>query len=316
MASVRLSVIIVTYNSRATLWPCLRSLWPQVGADDEVIIVDNASSDGTLDDLDAAFPGVRLIRNPRNVGYASGNNVALREARGECVLLLNPDVVLEPNALQVALTYLAQHPDVGILGPKVLLPNGRLDPPARRTFKTPATYLYKLTGLSWLFPRHPQFGRYYLSYLDDDCITDVDAVVGAFLLARRDVVDEIGLLDERFFMYCEDEDWCWRARLAGWRIVYHPGVLAYHRKGSSARKVRFRMIFHWHRSIFIFHRKNIAPRYPVIVNVPVYGGMLASLLLTLGITGVRQLVPRRTEPLIPPTVPDAQSLGRSPSRSV
>jgi GT2 family glycosyltransferase len=315
MTRPRLSSITVTYNSGALIGACLRALWPQLDPSDEVFVVDNASSDGSLDGLAGAFPGVRLIQNSTNLGYAGGNNVALRRARGEYILLLNPDVVLDPRALSIALAYLDANPDVGVLGARILLPTGRLDPPARRTFKTPATYLYKLMGLSRLFPRHRRFGHYYLSYLDDDCIADVDAVVGAFLLTRRSVVEQVGLLDERFFMYCEDEDWCWRAKQAGWRIVYHPDVVAHHRKGSSARMRRFAMICHWHRSIFLYHRKNIAPRYPAMVNVPIYGGMLASLMLTLGITGVRQLL-RRDGPRLPaspatpvPAAPDRLASG-------
>jgi GT2 family glycosyltransferase len=304
MTRPRLSVIIVTYNSRALIGACLRALWPQLDPSDEVFVVDNASSDDSLEGLAGAFPGIQLIQNPMNVGYAGGNNVALRHARGEYILLLNPDVVLDSCALTIAIPYLDANPEVGVLGARVLLPTGRLDPPARRTFKTPATYLYKLTGLSRLFPRNRRFGRYYLSYLDDNCLTDVDAVVGAFLLIRRSVVEQIGLLDERFFMYCEDEDWCWRAKRAGWRIVYHPDVVAHHWKGSSTRMRRVAMVCHWHWSIFLYHRKNIAPRYPAMVNVPIYGGMLASLALTLGITGVRQLLHRDGSPHPSPAATD------------
>ena len=292
MTGSRRSVITVTYNSGALIWRCLSALRPQLHAGDEVFLVDNASTDHSLNGIEEAFPGLRVIRNVDNRGYAAANNQALRLAQGDYVLLLNPDVVLAPGALATATAYLDAHPDVGILGPKILLPNGRLDPPARRTFKTPATYFYKLTGLSWLFPRHHRFGRYYLSYLDDDLLTDVDAVVGAFMLIRRATMARIGLLDERFFMYCEDEDWCWRAKQDDWRVVYHPAVIAHHYKGSSTRLRPFSMIYHWHRSILLYHRKNIAPRYPAVVNTLVYGAMILSYLLTMSINGIRRLVPR------------------------
>jgi len=305
MSRCRLSVIIVTYNSRGLIERCLRALWPQLQSADEVFVVDNASTDRGVEGLETAFPGLQVVRNRQNLGYAAGNNAALRQARGEYLLLLNPDVVLGPNALAVATVYLDNNADVGILGAKILLPSGRLDPPARRTFKTPATYLYKLTGLSWLFPRHPRFGRYYLSYLDEDAITEVDAVVGAFLMVRRALVEQVGLLDERFFMYCEDEDWCWRAKQAGWRVVYHPQVVAHHRKGSSTRTRRFAMACHWHRSIFLYHRKNIAPRYPAVVNGAVYAGMALSLGVTLGVSSVRRLLGRDGPPAMPPSGGDA-----------
>ncbi len=292
MTSSRVSVVTVTYNSGAHIWRCLSALWPQLQATDEVFLVDNASTDDSLAGIEAAFPGLRVIRNADNRGYAAANNQALRLAQGDYLLLLNPDVVLAPSALATATTYLDDHPDVGILGPKILLPSGRLDPPARRTFKTPATYFYKLTGLSWLFPNHRRFGRYYLSYLDDDMLTEVDAVVGAFLLIRRATIARIGLLDERFFMYCEDEDWCWRAKQDGWRVVYHPAVIAHHDKGSSTRLRPFSMIDHWHRSILLYHRKNIAPRYPAPVNAFVYGAMALSYLVTMSINGFRRVAPR------------------------
>jgi len=207
---------------------------------------------------------------------------------------LNPDVVLEPTALATATAYLDAHPDVGILGARILLPDGRLDPPARRTFKTPATYFYKLSGLSWLFPNNRRFGHYYLSYLNDDLLTEVDAVVGAFLFIRRATIARVGPLDERFFMYCEDEDWCWRVKQDGWRVVYHPEVIVHHFKGSSTQLRPFTMIYHWHRSILLYHQKNIAPRYPAPANLLVYGAMGLSCLLTMGINGLRRVVPGRT----------------------
>ncbi len=304
------SVITVTYNSGSLIWRCLAALWPQLHAGDEVILVDNASSDGSLEGIEGAFPGLRVIRNAQNRGYAAANNQAIRLAQGDYVLLLNPDVILERNALATATAYLDAHPDVGILGARILLPDGRLDPPARRSFKTPATYFYKLSGLSWLFPNNRRFGHYYLSYLNDDLLTEIDAVVGAFLFIRRATIARVGLLDERFFMYCEDEDWCWRVKQDGWRVVYHPEVIAHHFKGSSTRLRPFTMIYHWHRSILLYHQKNIAPRYPAPVNVLVYGAMGLSCLLTMGINGLRRLAPSR---IIARQAPAAALVDSSPT---
>ncbi len=292
MSDVRVSVLIVNYNAGGLLGDCLAHLWPQLQPGWQAFVIDNASTDDSLADLERSFAGLRVIRNDRNLGYARANNQAMRLASADLILLLNPDVRLEPGALATASTYLAAHPEVGILGPRILRPNGRLDPPARRSFKTPATYLYKVTGLSRLFPRHPEFGRYYLSFLDETQITEVDAVVGAFLMIRREVVDQIGPLDERFFMYCEDEDWCWRAKQAGWRVVYHPGIVVHHRRGSTTAKHPFRMAYHLHRSYFLYHRKNIAARYPAIVNVAVYLGIGAGFLAALAGRAVKRLVAR------------------------
>jgi GT2 family glycosyltransferase len=285
-----LSVLIVTYNAGPLLGECLAHLWPQLEPGFEVFLVDNASTDGSVEDLEQAYPGLRLIRNTHNVGYARANNQALRQAGGRYALLLNPDAILEPGALATARAYLDLNPKVGVLGPRILRPDGRLDPPARRSFKTPTSYFYKMLGLSRFFPRHPRFGRYYLSYLDEMALTDVDSVVGAFLMIRREVIDQIGLLDERFFMYCEDEDWCWRAKQAGWRVVYHPGIVVRHHRGSSTGRHPFRMAYHLHRSYFLYHRKNIAPRYPAAVNGAVYGGIALALGAALVARGGRRLV--------------------------
>jgi GT2 family glycosyltransferase len=222
-----------------------------------------------------------VLENNGNPGYAVANNQAIRESRGRYVLLLNPDVILAPNALATAVQLMDAQPTVGIMGPRIVLPDGTLDRPCRRSFKTPGTYFFMLVGLTRAFPRHPRFGKYYLSWLDEHQPVDVDAVIGAFLLIRREVIDEIGMLDERFYMYCEDEDWCFRAKQAGWRIRYEPGVLVTHYKGSSSAKRPRRMIYERHKAILQFHCKNIAPQYSWPVNAAVYAGMLASLGLSL-----------------------------------
>src|SRR5437762_539513 len=227
----RMSVVVITYQSAATLPALWRSLAPELAelGRTELYLIDNASSDESRhvlrDIVDESSRDstngsrVELRANRQNLGFARACNQALARATGRYVLLLNPDTVLEEGALIRAVEFLDAHPDVGILGPRVQLPNGRLDAPCRRSFKTPAIYFYKLSGLSRIFPRSRRFGRYYLSYLDERVTTDVDAVIGAFLLIRREVIEQIGPMDERFFMYCEDEDWCFRAKQAGWRVV-------------------------------------------------------------------------------------------------
>ena len=271
-----LSVVIVNYNGGLLLNDCLARLAAAVPPDTEIFVVDNASKDGSAHATEAR-PGTRLIRNARNVGYGAANNQALRLARGTFILLLNPDALVAPDAISTGLAYLRANPDVGILGGRILLPDGRLDPPARRSFKTPATYFYKFLGLSRAFPRSRRFGRYYMSHLDEHAMADVDSVVGAFMLLPRTLIDEIGGFDERFFLYCEDEDLCWRARQANWRVVYHPGVIVEHHKGSSTGQRPLRTVWHFHRSLVLYHRKNIAPRYPAPVNAAVYAGIAAGL---------------------------------------
>jgi GT2 family glycosyltransferase len=285
------SVIVVSFNGGDLVRTCLKALWPQLEAGSEVFVVDNNSSDGSVDNLEAEFPGLHVIRNPTNDGYAKANNQAIAVAQGTYILLLNPDVQVEPGAVATAMAYLDENPDVSILGPKVLK-NGRLDPPARRSFKTPETYFYKALGLARLFPRHRRFGRYYLGYLDEDQITDVDSVVGAFLMIRRSVVEQIGPLDERFFMYSEDEDWCWRAKQAGGRVVYHPGVVVHHIRGATTSKYRLRMTYHSHRSYWLYYKKNVAGRYPGPVNWMVYGLIGAGLAASVTLGSARSVAQR------------------------
>jgi GT2 family glycosyltransferase len=287
-----LTVIVVNYNGAATVRRCLRALWEQREPDWETILVDNASSDGSARGLAEDFSGLRVVFNTHNSGFAAANNLALRSISGRNVLLLNPDVVAEAGAIRTAVEYLEDNADVGIVGARVLLPGGHLDPAARRSFKTPGTYLYKWLGLCRRLPRHPRFGRYYLSYLDENQITDVDSVPGAFLLIRRAVVERIGLLDERFFMYCEDEDWCLRAKQGGWRVVYHPAVVVHHAKGSSTRQRRLRMAYHFHRSLILYHRKNIAPHHAKPLNATVYAGIGVGMLRAIAIALLRSGVAR------------------------
>ena len=284
--SVPLSVVIVNYDTGAYLGACVTQLLPQLPPGSEVIVVDNASTDGSADPL-RTVAGVRVMLNRDNLGYAKATNQALAEARGERILLLNPDTFVEDGSLGVALRFLDGHPDVGVVGARIVLDDGRIDPASRRSFKTPETYLYKMTGLSRLFPKDRRFGRYYLSYLDPEAVADVDATVGAFMLIPHRVITEVGGFDERFYMYCEDEDLCWRIKVAGWRVVSHPGVIVRHRKGTSTRQRRTRMLVHFHRSLLLYHRKNIAPRYPAVVNLAVYAGIIATLAMRLPLSLVR-----------------------------
>jgi GT2 family glycosyltransferase len=286
----RLSVIIVNYNAGPLILSCVRSVIPQLGPDDGIVVVDNGSTDGSDRHLEATFGELRFLRNRRNLGFAAAVNAGLRTTDSNYVLLLNPDARLGPGALDTAVRYVADHPDIGILGARVVLPDGTVDPASHRSFKTAGTYFYKATGLTRRFPRNARLGAYYVSALDELAIADVDSVVGAFMLVRRSLIDTIGLLDESFFMYCEDEDWCWRAKQQGYRVVYNPNIVVYHLKGSSAGKRRLRSLYHWHRSLALYHRKNIAGRYPLAVNAAIYAGIGAGFVAAIVGYGARRLL--------------------------
>ncbi|HEY3063851.1 MAG TPA: glycosyltransferase family 2 protein [Chloroflexota bacterium] len=280
-----ISIVILNFNTRAHLAACLRSVQAEVRAGDEVFVVDNSSSDGSVDIVERDFPWVRLIRSPVNGGFAHGNNQALRLATREAVLLLNPDTILPVGALNAFEERLASHPDAGILGPKLLKPNGTMHLACRRSFPTPAVAFYRLSGLSRLFPRSPTFGRYNLTYIDPDKPIEVDAVCGACLLIRRSVVERIGLLDERFFMYGEDVDWCLRARQDGWTVRYEPAVIVQHQHGAASRQRALRTTFHFFRAMDLFYRKHYVRRYhPLVtgaVRTAIYGALAVSVCRTL-----------------------------------
>ncbi len=224
-------------------------------------VVDNASSDGSADMVAAEFPEVRLIRNPANNGFSAGNNLGMRafgfpEARrAQHVLLLNPDTVVPPGAIAKMLAFLRGNPDVGVVGPRLLLMDGSLDKACRRSFPTPAVSFYRLTKLHTLFPKSRRFNRYNMEYLDEREQTDVDAVVGACMLVRGEAVQQIGLLDEQFFMYGEDLDWCLRIKGADWRVVYYPDAIVHHIKRAASSKSP-KAQYEFQRAMWLFYKKH------------------------------------------------------------
>jgi N-acetylglucosaminyl-diphospho-decaprenol L-rhamnosyltransferase len=281
---VDLSIIILNYNTCAHLRVCLHTLLADQLPNTEVFVVDNASSDGSGDMVAAEFPTVRLIRSQHNGGFAYGNNQALRLARGEAVLLLNPDTLIQPGAIRQLMTLLQSHPEAGIVGPKLLRPDGSMHLACRRSFPTPSVAFYRIAGLSRAFPKSPIFGRYNLTYVDPDQPIEVDSVCGACLLIRRCVFERIGMLDERFFMYGEDLDWCLRARQAGWTVRYEPSVVVQHQHGAASRARALRTNFHFFRAMDLFYEKHYVQRYHPLLTGVVRTSIYAALLITLSRT--------------------------------
>jgi GT2 family glycosyltransferase len=197
------------------------------------------------------------------------------------VLLLNPDTLLPAGGLDALVQRLREHPEAGIVGPKLLRPDGSMHLACRRSFPTPPVAFYRLSGLSRLFPRSRRFGQYNLTYADPDQAMEVDAVCGACLLIRRAVIDRIGLLDERFFMYGEDLDWCLRARQAGWAVRYEPEVVVRHQHGAASRKRALRTTFHFFRAMDLFYRKHYVRRYHPLVTGMVRTGIYGALALAM-----------------------------------
>jgi len=274
---VDLAIIIVNYNTRRELANCLRSIAEsRTRHTYEVIVVDNRSADGSVDMVRRDHPWVHhIIEADRNGGYAYANNLGLRRAgfgegrtkpKARYILLLNPDTVLPPEALERTVSYMDAHPDVGVLGPKLVREDGSLDKACRRSFPTPLVSCYHVTYLDRLFPSSPRFARYNLTFLDPDVPAEVDSVVGAFMLVRGDALQQAGLLDEAFFMYGEDLDLCYRIKQHGWRVVYEPSVTVLHIKGAASRQVSTRAIVAFYDAMRIFHAKHYRANTCFLVN--------------------------------------------------
>ena len=255
-----LTVIIVNWNAGDFLDRCLGTVYAgNLNENLEVIVVDNNSTDRSAEVIGEKYPQVKLIGNRQNVGFARANNQALKEASGDLVLLLNPDTEIEPDTLRVMADFIRNRPDCGIAGCKVLNPDGTLQQACRRNIPTMADAFFKLTGLSRLFPGSPRFSRYNLTFLPADQIAAVDAVSGSFMMARREVVERIGLLDDRFFMYGEDLDWCLRARQAGYQNYYLPATSIIHYHGQSSRQRPLRTTYYFYQAMYLFYCKHTAP---------------------------------------------------------
>ncbi len=267
------SVVIVSYNVREHLLHALRALYASSGVIVEAIVVDNASSDGSAEAVEITFPQTAVVRNTTNLGFGNGSNCGLMRSRSEFVLLLNPDVLVEPDCLRTLVGFLRAHPKTGAVGPRLIRPDGRLDLAARRGFPTPRAAFYRMTLLSRLFPRSPRFNRYNMGFVPEGDVHEIDAGTAACLMFRRSAIDEVGPFDPDYFMYGEDLDLCFRLKQAGWKIFYVPAAVATHIKGASSRQATSAMLREFHRAMWTFHRKHYASGLPGPANGLVWLGI-------------------------------------------
>ncbi|HUX86624.1 MAG TPA: glycosyltransferase family 2 protein [Chloroflexota bacterium] len=297
-----LAIVIVNFNVRDLLRDCLRSLdRARTGLIVDVWVVDNASTDGSAEMVASEFSWVNLRTTQANLGYARANNLALREiltaapTRGlpRYVMLLNPDTEVPSDALTGLMQYLDSDSDVGAVGPRLLLANGQLDLACRRSFPTPEVALYRMTGLSRVFPRSARFGRYNLAYLPVDAVAEVDSVVGACMVVRGEVLVKVGLLDEAFFMYGEDLDWALRIKQFGWKIVYNGRVVVYHYKRASSSQRSVESLIAFYRAMLIFFEKHYASQTTWSLRWLVVGGIYlrAGCALVINQIRARRLAP-------------------------
>ena len=262
-----ISIVIVHYETPSLLVACLEALAASSGSvTSEVFVVDNASTDFDPDAMRRAFPRAHFLINDSNVGFARASNQGLRLTTGRYALLLNPDTVVAPDTLATMVAYMDARPEVGCATCRLELEDGTLDLACRRLFPTPARSFYRITMLSRLFPGNRRFGQYNLTYLDERQETEIDSPCGAFMMVRRKVLEEVGLLDEAYFMYGEDLDWAFRIKAAGWRIMYTPATTVQHRKRASSRRFRQRTIRYFHDGMRRFYQAHYAKTSPRLVN--------------------------------------------------
>jgi GT2 family glycosyltransferase len=272
---LKLSVVIVNYNVKYFLEQCLYSaLKAAEKMETEIWVVDNNSVDGSVEMVREKFPGVHLIANKDNRGFSRANNQAIRESKGEYVLLLNPDTVVEEDTFFKIVNFMDGHPDAGGLGVKMIDGRGKFLPESKRGLPTPDVAFYKISGLSKIFPGSKTFGRYHLGFLDKDKTHQVDILAGAFMLLRKSVLDKTGLLDEEFFMYGEDIDLSYRIVKAGYKNYYFPETRIIHYKGESTKRTSVNYVFVFYNAMVIFARKHFsksnASLFSMLIRVAIY----------------------------------------------
>jgi len=268
-----LSVVIVNYNVKHYLEQCLMSVF-RAGRDVkmEVFVVDNNSSDGSIDYLKPRFPDVHFIENHENKGFSRANNQAIRISKGRYILLLNPDTIVTEDTFTDCIKFLDVHPDVGATGVAMYNCSGIFAWESRRGLPTPFTSFCKMTGLGSLFPHSRTFGKYYMRYLDRNQPNEIEVISGAFNMLRRETLDRIGLLDEDFFMYGEDIDLSYRVLQGGWKNYYLPTPIL-HYKGESTQKSSYKYVHTFYNAMLIFFDKHYQKRYcllGVFIRLAVY----------------------------------------------
>lgn len=272
---MKLSVVIVNYNVKYFLEQCLHSVRSASrNIDCEIFVVDNNSVDGSVQMVEEKFPEVKLIANQDNRGFSRANNQAIKIARGEYVLLLNPDTIVEEDTFEKIIRFMDEHPDAGGLGVKMVDGKGKFLPESKRGLPKPAVAFYKIFGLSSLFPKSKVFGHYHLTYLHPDEIHQVDVLSGAFMLIRKTVLDKIGGLDEEYFMYGEDIDISYRITQEGYKNYYFPKTRIIHYKGESTKKSSINYVLVFYQAMIIFAKKHFSQKnarlFSLLINMAVY----------------------------------------------
>ncbi len=272
---MKLSIIIVNYNVKYFLEQCLHSVYKAINnLEAEIFVVDNNSVDGSCAMVHEKFPNLYFIENKVNVGFSKANNQAIRVSKGEYVLLLNPDTVVEEDTFDKVVSFMDNHSDAGGLGVKMIDGKGSFLPESKRGLPTPMVSFYKIFGLSKLFPRSKRFAKYHLGFLDNDQTHEIEILAGAFMLMRKETLDKVGLLDEEFFMYGEDIDLSYRIILGGYKNYYYPDTTIIHYKGESTKKGSINYVKVFYNAMIIFARKHFSAKnaklFSFFINLAIY----------------------------------------------
>lgn len=278
---IDVSIIIVNYNTKSLLEACLNSLIAsrKPSSQWEILVIDNASSDGSAEMVKRQFGNhVTRIDLRKNLGYAAGNNVGIGRAKGRYILLLNSDTEVGEGVIGAMVDFMDAHPEAGGATCRVELPNGELDPACHRGFPTPWAAFTYFAGLERLFPRSRLLGQYHLGFLNTNMIHEIDSPVGAFFMVRGEVIGEVGLLDEAYFMYGEDLDWAYRIKRAGWKIFFLPDVSILHRKKQSGRShsdphLRRQTRSYFYSTMALFYKKHYQGKYGFLTTQLVLFGV-------------------------------------------
>ncbi|MEO8666067.1 MAG: glycosyltransferase, partial [Ignavibacteria bacterium] len=269
-----ISIVIVNYNVRDLVDNCIASIY-KANSDKfiiEIFFVDNNSIDGSVGYIKNKYPEVIMIANEMNLGFSKANNLAIKRASGKYILILNPDTVLEEGTFEKMISFSEKNKDAGAITSKLILANGKLDSACRRSFPTPSVAIPRMLGMSKLFPGSRTFGKYNLTYLDENKTYEIDAICGAFMFIPKHVLNKAGMFDEDYFMYGEDLDLCFRIHKSGFKIYYYPEVTTIHFKGESTKKTNLSYVNNFYGAMIIFVRKNFT-------GVP----RILSLILQMGI---------------------------------
>lgn len=270
-----LSIIILNYNVKDLLLNCLDSIFKNKGKEDkwQIIVVDNASEDGSVEEVRKRYDDIEILENKENLGFAAGNNVGVKVASAPVILFLNPDTVVVNDAIQKSYQYLISNPDIGALTCRVELPDGNLDYSCHRGFPSPWNSFAYFTGLAKLFPNSPIFSGYTATYLDIKKTHEIDCLTGAFLMIRKKAGEQIGWWDEDYFWNGEDIEFCYNLKEKGWKIYFYPEAKVIHYKGSSSKQDQSKAVSMGVNAMRIFYLKHYYKKYPPVFRDLILAGI-------------------------------------------